>query len=209
MDPLRIVLVLIGALIVAGIAFFEIRKRRSANNTAQFSERTEPTLSFDDEKEILDDIDISSEQIESDAESHSEIVMLSISARNDEPFKGSELVAAAENAGLYYGAWNIFHYHTHNDEGETKPVFSMANITEPGFFDISKITSFTTQGVTLFMQLPGPLAAMDAFDEMLSAGNAIADSLDGVLQDEQHEELTPANIEHIKEKILNFNISVH
>ncbi len=209
MDPLRIVLVLIGALIVAGIAFFEIRKRRSANNASQLSERTEPTLSFEDEEGILDDVGVSSEQIESDAENHSEIVMLSITARNDDSFEGTELVEAAEEAGLHYGAWNIFHYHTHDDEGRTKPVFSMANITEPGFFDISKITSFSTQGVTLFMQLPGPLAAMDAFDEMLSAGNAMADRLDGVLQDEQHKELTPTNIEHIKEKILNFNISVH
>jgi len=110
---------------------------------------------------------------------------------------------------LQYGAWNIFHYHINDEDGQTKPVFSMANITEPGFFDISKITSFSTKGVTLFMQLPGPLAAMDAFDEMLSAGNTMAERLDGVLIGEQHKELTPDDIQHLKERILNFNISVH
>ena len=209
MDPLRIILVLIGAIIVAGIAFFEIRKRRALNNTSQYSDRTEPSLSFEDEEEISGDYDLSSDASNIDVEEHSEIVMLSIFAKNGGAFKGTELVAAAEDVGLYYGAWNIFHYHIHDEDGDTKPVFSMANITEPGFFDISKITSFSTQGVTLFMQLPGPLAAMDALDEMLSAGNAIADRLDGVLQDEQYEVLTPDRIENIKEKILNFNISVH
>ena len=208
MDPLRIILVLIGAVIIAGIAFFEIRKRRSANNTSQSSERTEPILSLDDEAGTPD-TSTSPDEANTDAENHSEIVMLSIAARNGKAFKGIELVEAAEDAGLHYGAWNIFHYHIDDEQGQTKPVFSMANITEPGFFDISKITSFTTNGVTLFMQLPGPLAAMDAFDEMLSAGNAMADRLGGVLQDEQHKELTPADIENIKEKILNFNISVH
>jgi len=202
MDPLRIILVLIGAVIIAVIAFLGIRKRNTANNSIQPSERTEPTLSFENEDHELE----LSEDLE---ENHSEIVMLSVTARDGGSFKGKELIEAAEDAGLQYGAWNIFHYHIHDEDGQTKPVFSMANITEPGFFDISKITSFSTKGVTLFMQLPGPLAAMDAFDEMLSAGNTMAERLDGVLIGEQHKELTPDDIQHLKERILNFNISVH
>jgi len=209
LDPLRIILILIGAIIIAGIAFFEIRKRRSASSDSEYSKRTEPTLTLEGEEVISVDDDLLISESKADNDSNSEIVMLSISAKNGNAFKGTELVEAAEDVGLYYGAWNIFHYHIHNDAGETKPVFSMANITEPGFFDISKITNFSTKGVTLFMQLPGPLAAMDALDEMLSAGNALADRLDGVLQDEEHKELTPDRVEHLKEKILNFNISVH
>jgi len=206
MDPLRIILVLIGAVIIAVIAFLGIRKRHTANNSVQPSERTEPTLSFENEEDALDSSTVTSDI---EVEDHSEIVMLSVTARDGASFKGKELIEAAEDAGLQYGAWNIFHYHINDEDGQTKPVFSMANITEPGFFDISKITSFSTKGVTLFMQLPGPLAAMDAFDEMLSAGNTMAERLDGVLIGEQHKELTPDDIQHLKERILNFNISVH
>ena len=207
MDPLRIILALIGAAVVAGLVFFEIRKRRTAKKYGQSFKRTEPVMSINGEEVVETDISYTSSP--ADEEAHSEIVMLSVKAPAGENFNGEELIRAAEDVGLHYGAWNIFHYHANDAKGDIKPVFSMANIVEPGFFDLSTITRMRTPGITLFMQLPGPMAAMDAFDEMLTAGSTLAERLGGVLQDEKHNELTPVAIEDLKERILQFNLSMH
>jgi len=86
------------------------------------------------------------------------IVTLFVATRSGEMLAGSDVVVAAEKAGLQFGDMGIFHRMASGKASEG-PVFSMANMVKPGSFDMSKLDALETPGVTLFMTLPGPLAA--------------------------------------------------
>ena len=58
------------------------------------------------------------------------------------------------------------------------PVFSMANMVKPGNFDMSRLDETRTPGVTLFMTLPGPLPALDAWEMLLPTAQRLAELLD-------------------------------
>lgn len=128
------------------------------------------------------------------------IVTLYVSARAGETFNGSDLVVAAEKAGLEFGDMNIFHRMAPGkfDKG---PVFSMATMTKPGNFDMKQISHLETPGITLFMTLPGPMPALDAWDTMLPTAQRIAELLDGVVLDEQRHILGRQRIAHLRDEL--------
>lgn len=128
------------------------------------------------------------------------IITLFVCARDGEMIAGSDLVVAAEKAGLEFGDRGIFH---RMDAGkpELGPVFSMANMIKPGNFDMARIESLDTQGLTLFMALPGPLSALDAWEAMLPTAQRLAELLDANLLDEKRSTLGRQGIAHIRDEM--------
>ncbi|HET9033928.1 MAG TPA: cell division protein ZipA [Dokdonella sp.] len=128
------------------------------------------------------------------------IITLFVCARDGEMIAGSELVVAAEKAGLEFGDRGIFH---RMDAGkpELGPIFSMANMLKPGNFDMARIESLDTQGLTLFMALPGPLPALDAWEAMLPTAERLAELLDANLLDEKRSTLGRQGIAHIRDEL--------
>lgn len=130
------------------------------------------------------------------------IVTLYVRARGERQISGLSLLDAAIKAGLRFGEMKIFH---RRHRGATKPVFSMANITRPGSFDPSGWNLFQTPGVTLFMTLPGPVNALDAWDAMLATGKRLAELLDADLMDDAQCLLTRQRIAQIREEMREFD----
>jgi len=130
------------------------------------------------------------------------IVTLYVRARDDRQISGLSLLDAAIKAGLRFGEMKIFH---RRHRGATKPVFSMANITRPGSFDPSGWNLFQTPGVALFMTLPGPVSALDAWDAMLATGQRLAELLDADLMDDAQCLLTRQRIAQIREEMREFD----
>jgi cell division protein ZipA len=130
------------------------------------------------------------------------IVTLYVRARGDRRLSGLSLLDAAIKAGLRFGEMKIFH---RRHRGESRPVFSMANITRPGSFDPSGWNLFETPGVTLFMTLPGPVSALDAWDAMLATGQRLSELLDADLMDDSHCLLTRQRIAQIREEMREFD----
>lgn len=130
------------------------------------------------------------------------IVTLYVRARDDRNISGLSLLDAAIKAGLRFGEMKIFH---RRHRGATRPVFSMANITRPGSFDPSGWNLFQTPGVTLFMTLPGPVSALDAWDAMLATGKRLAELLDADLMDDAQCLLTRQRIAQIREDMREFD----
>lgn len=130
------------------------------------------------------------------------IVTLYVRARDDRKISGLSLLDAAIKAGLRFGEMKIFH---RRHRGATRPVFSMANITRPGSFDPSGWNLFQTPGVTLFMTLPGPVSALDAWDAMLATGQRLAELLDADLMDDSQCLLTRQRIAQIREEMREFD----
>ncbi|MFT3805532.1 cell division protein ZipA [Arenimonas sp.] len=128
------------------------------------------------------------------------IVTLYIAARAGHTLNGPDLVVAAEKAGLIYGHMNIFHrmMDKHPEHG---PIFSVANLVQPGHFDLRTIKDLKTPGISFFMTLPGPLAALDAWDTMLPTAQRMAELLDAVLLDEERNALGRQRIANIRDEL--------
>ncbi|TAN06670.1 MAG: cell division protein ZipA [Rhodanobacteraceae bacterium] len=128
------------------------------------------------------------------------IVTLFVSAPEGETFGGGDIVVAAEKAGLRFGAMHIFHRLV-DGRPDAGPIFSMANMMKPGYFDMPRIGELRTPGVTFFATLPGPVSALDAWDAMLPAAQRIAELLGGVLLDEDHNTLGRQRVAGLREEL--------
>ncbi len=131
------------------------------------------------------------------------IVQINIVAKRGFKFPGADVLRAVRDTEMEFGDMDIFH--RHEGEGERRqPVFSMANMVEPGTFELETMDTMQTPGVTLFMRLPGPRDGIAAFSDMLFTAQRIATDLDGELQDASHSSLTKQTVEHIRAEILEF-----
>ena len=128
------------------------------------------------------------------------IVSLYVAAPEGETFGGGDIVVAAEKAGLRFGAMHIFHRLVEG-RPEAGPIFSMANMVKPGYFDMARLTEMHTPGVTFFATLPGPVSALDAWEAMLPAAQRIAELLGGSLLDEDHNALGRQRIAGLREEL--------
>jgi cell division protein ZipA len=137
-------------------------------------------------------------------EAYEKIIMLYLAAKSGQTISGAELVLATEKVGLNYGHHNIYHRLSESSRSN-EPVFSMANVIQPGYFDLSQIDSLQTPGVSFFMTLPGPVTAIQAWDTMLPIAERMAQLLDGVLLDSDRNALGRQRILHIKEELRTFD----
>lgn len=128
------------------------------------------------------------------------IVTLFVAARAGDMLTGADVVVAAEKAGMQFGDMGIFHRPVLGKDVEG-PVFSMANMVKPGSFDMAQLESVRTPGVTLFMTLPGPLAALDAWDMLLPTAQRLAELLDAQVLDEGRNALGRQRIAHIRDEL--------
>lgn len=135
------------------------------------------------------------------------IVSLTLMARDKQKFNGSDLQKVVEMAGLELGEFDIYHFRDADAEGDTRAVFSIANIVKPGTFTPATLPELTTPGLALFMQIPGPMTASEAFDAMLEKAQFIAQHLQGIVGDEQRTPLNPQRIHAIRERTLNHDFS--
>lgn len=128
------------------------------------------------------------------------IVTLYVAARAGDLLAGSDIVVAAEKAGLEFGDMGIFHRLVLGKKVDG-PVFSMANMVKPGHFDMTELDGVRTPGVTLFMTLPGPLPALDAWEMLLPTAQRLAELLDGQVLDESRNTLGRQRIAHVRDEL--------
>jgi cell division protein ZipA len=131
---------------------------------------------------------------------YDKIVSVYLVARAGRSLSGPDLVVAAEKAGLVYGHMNIFHRLV-DQHPELGPIFSVANLVKPGYFDLRAIQSLETPGVNFFIALPGPLSALDAWDTLLPTAQRMAELLDAVLLDEERNALGRQRIANIRDEL--------
>lgn len=128
-----------------------------------------------------------------------QVIVLHLMSRDDR-IAGNTLLEAAVEQGFRYGAMKIFHYHAEED-GTGPIMFSMANSVNPGIFDLATMDSFSTPGVSFFMTLDENQDPLRAFDTMIEVVNAMANSLDGQIQDETRSSLTKQTVEHYRQRV--------
>lgn len=134
-----------------------------------------------------------------------DIIIINVMARDRSRFSGAALLEILLANGLRYGHHNIFHCYTGEDR-EEESLYSVVNAVKPGTFDLNQMDTFNTPGIGLFLRLPTPGRAMDAFDSMLKTARSIADTLNGELRDENRSVMTAQTIEHCRQRIRDFEM---
>lgn len=129
----------------------------------------------------------------------SKIVTLHVVAPEGELMNGAHLLEQFEQRGYHFGDMNIFH-----SMHEGKTVFSIAKLVMPGTFDINDIDSFQTPGVSLILQLPGPVPADVAFEVLLSEAHELATAMDGTVLDADRSTLSKQTVQHMREGIYEY-----
>lgn len=120
-------------------------------------------------------------------------------AAGTQRFAGAQLRQVLEAEALDYGKYDVFH---RMQDGAI--VFSVASMVEPGTFDLEKMAATPYPGVTLFAQLPGPVAGIEALNELVACGKRLLDKLGGTLQDERGVPLTVHRIEKLRQEVRDF-----
>lgn len=131
-----------------------------------------------------------------------EVLIVNVVAKDD-AFAGPELLQILLTCDLRFGKMNIFH--RYEEAGGKGPVqFSVANLVEPGVFDLDNIDDFSTGGVCFFIALPGPKQPLQAFDYMVETAQCLVRNLNGELRDEAHSAMTTQTLEHCRARIREF-----
>lgn len=128
------------------------------------------------------------------------IVTLFVVAREGNVFHGADLIVAAEKTGLEFGDMGIYHRLV-DGKRELGPIFSIANMVKPGNFDLSRVDTLRTPGLSFFMTLPAPIPALDAWDAMLPTAQRLAELLDGQVLDEERNALGRQRVAHIRDEL--------
>ena len=133
-----------------------------------------------------------------------QIIILSVVMPNNHQMSGATLLPTLLTLGLKYGEMNIFHRHQDN-AGNGAVTFSLANMLNPGSFDLDTMETFVTQGVSLFMTLPNAGDPFAAFDQMLAAAKHLAAEFNAQLLDDKRNVMTKQTEQHYVSKIREFD----
>ena len=211
MDGLRWLLLIFGALVVAGVYFYTRRERQEPPDESVASPRITPTLNDAAVEEVSED---SAEPVESESVADApkdrapipqKIVTLRVVAKNKGAFPGDELILGLRGIGMRSGKFGIYHRYDGNDESRT--VFSAASLVEPGSFDLKNIKEQQIPGVSFFMVVPGPLDGAEAFDLMIQAARALTQTMDAELLDESGCTLSIQRERYMREEVIQFQHS--
>lgn len=115
------------------------------------------------------------------------MMMLYVVAAEGQVFYGDYLAQCLEGLGFQYGEYQIFHRHQHIGNNATPVIFSVANMMQPGIFDLEKMDRFSTIGLVMFMHLPSEGNDVANLKLMLQSAERLAQSLGGFVLNDRRE----------------------
>jgi len=160
----------------------------------QLNEQSTTTV----EEPVVDDVKQVSTELEP------QVIILSVVMPANQQIFGAALLPSLLTLGLKYGEMNIFHRHQDN-AGNGKVTFSLANIMNPGSFDLDSMENFATRGVSLFMTLPNAADPLSVFEQMLNAAKQLAQEFNAQVIDDKRNVMTKQTEQHYISKIREFD----
>jgi len=229
MENLRWILLLAGVIVILAVylvSYYQGRRqqparRRSSRTPPVIDEGSRDTGAMDDTSDMDEALEQLGQIVAADTPAVEEVVIempaekrkpvtttardrvftLFVTAPRGVPFRGPILLGALADAKLEYGDMQIFH-RIEMVNGQEKVLFSVANVREPGIFDLSAMEDFTSEGIVLFVQVPGTADAVRAFDAMVESARILAASLDSRVCDATRSPLTNQTITHMREEVI-------
>lgn len=135
------------------------------------------------------------------------LLVLYLVAHPNQIFTASAIGESLADLSLEYSDMHIYHRYPDDVQGDPDsdtPVFGVANLVEPGTLEPEKLAETGTPGLTLFLQLPGPLRPVQAFDLFVATARQLATRLDGELRDKNRNALSRQMLEHLRDDIQQY-----
>jgi len=129
-----------------------------------------------------------------------EILPLYVCAAEGHSYHGRDILRAVNDVGMNFGKMNIFQHYGIGDLASDTPLFNMANMLEPGSFDLSQIDELETTGLALFMALPGPADSLLVFELMLNTAERLVQHLGGEIRDQHQHVVDAAAIDRLRQR---------
>jgi len=133
------------------------------------------------------------------ADAVDDVISVYVLAKVEEKIKGEKILSASYALQLDHGDMKIFHRHSQTPQRKIE--FSMANIQQPGWFEIDNMNDMQTSGVSFFMQVnlvDNPSAVLD---EMLICAHNLSTMLGAMLCNGQRKILDEASTIELREKV--------
>lgn len=214
MDGLRWLLLLFGLLVIVGVYLYSRRERNRKDAVPASSEARRVEPSFESREEPGEragvetagsaggDADLAGEG----PKTTEKIVTVRLVAKHHGAFAGDELALTLRGIGMRHGKFGIFHRYEADDE--SRIIFSAASLVEPGSFDLADLKAQQIPGISLFMVLPGPLEGAQAYDLMVTAGRALAKTLNAELLDESGSTFSIQRERYLREEIIQYQHAI-
>lgn len=222
-EILRIVIILVGVVVIAGMILWDFFKKKNKYGTDRFAGRSEPLQRIDESLKLhpendefdvvplnpefggnndMDPISSAAGEDFSDNRSASRgigkipaLIQFSIVANSECGFNGAQLQEAFKLVGLEYGQMGVYERVDDNRLVD----FAVASMVEPGTFPAAELDDFSCPGITFFMQ-PGEVSdAAAVFDDFVRTITILANELNGVRWDHHRRVLTDKTIEQFRQ----------
>lgn len=131
------------------------------------------------------------------------VYSLNVMARAEQGFAGDDVLRVLLGCGLRFGDMDFFHL-SQAQGGQPTIQFSVANMMQPGVFDLEAMNTLQTKGLMFFLTLPGPEEMVRAFDLMLETAHTVAHSLGGDVYDETRSVMTKQYVESLRQSIREY-----
>lgn len=129
-----------------------------------------------------------------------DLLVLYITSPSHISFNGLSISKAADEVGMIYGHMNIFHHFGPGKLHSGQPLFSLANMHEPGSFDLGRMSDLKTKGLAVFMYSPASIDASVVFELFLNTTQRLAELLGGTVRTVDNSTLNNASIKTLREK---------
>lgn len=224
MDSLRIILIVIAVLAVVGIWLADRwrrqnKRRRSLEANPTTTESVADTTAgfsvHDGEVEWSGESfsannDLAHEQLDelsgmSGEEKGEELIIaITVMSDRDAGFSGDQIMQVVREVQLHFDHRGIFQFYPDLEGAGETAWFGVANVMKPGVFSLDAMADFSTRGLALFLQLPGPYDPVIAYDKMVEVAQQFA-AHGGILCDERRQPLTSSQIEERRERVRSFD----
>lgn len=132
-----------------------------------------------------------------------EVLILFVDKPSGEMIEGAKLLPLLLTLGFKFGEMDFFHRHEQSS-GHGEILFSLANMYNPGTFDIDHMEQVSTRGLSIFMTLPNAGEALQTFNMMHNAAKKIADEFGARVLDAERQPLDVVRVRNYVDKIRKF-----
>jgi cell division protein ZipA len=210
MDDLRLILLGAGALVIGVVWWVSQASGRRSGPAAPLepSRRTPPVVNDDPERTTPARASVelrtrpAPEQPGGFDPERQKIIALHVMPAPDQRFLGADVLEALDDAGLKYGRRDVFH--RLHEQQTSATIYQVANMVEPGGFDLKTLPGTWVPGLTFFMVLPGPKDGVAALADMLATARRVAERLHGEVKDQDRSTLTRQTAHHLREQVIAF-----
>ena len=130
-----------------------------------------------------------------------QVIKIFIKAPDGMVFKGDAVFRAAQETGMTYGDMEIFHHFGIAGCLSDQPLFSMADMFEPGSFPLDQLSHRLTRGLVMFFCLPPVVDGQIILELMLNTAEQIATYLGAEIHGPNQERLNDQQIIYLRELV--------